>query len=214
MDDGSGAGRGVTTRNRLISESMRLFGERGYAATTVSEIEGAAGLSAGSGSLYRHFASKEELLSEGVRTQIAVGQGLIDLMKAADPSPTVSLRVQLSAIAVAGLQRLDRERDLNRVLLRDLALFPVLLEMARTEEIERIHLVLAGWLREHAGPDRRSADWMAIATVVIGSISHYWLLRDIFGSHPSGVDEAGYVDALVELLVPSLGDTTIIERNG
>jgi hypothetical protein len=34
---------------------MRLFGEQGYAATTVVEIEAAAGLSPGSGSLDRHF---------------------------------------------------------------------------------------------------------------------------------------------------------------
>ena len=208
MANGAATQGEAPTRSRLISESMRLFGERGYAATTVGEIERAAGLSAGSGSLYRHFSSKEELLAEGVRTQIAVGRGLIELMSAADPSPTVSLRKQLSAIAVAGLERLNRERDLNRILLRDLALFPVLLEMARTAEIERIHLVLAGWLRQHAAPDRRDADWTATATVVIGSISHYWLLRDIFGSHPSGVDEADYLDAVVDLLAPSLGATS------
>ena len=54
-----------STRQRLVAEAMRLFGEQGYAATTVAEIEAAAGLSPGSGSLYRHFPSKQALLAEG-----------------------------------------------------------------------------------------------------------------------------------------------------
>jgi AcrR family transcriptional regulator len=42
---------------------MRLFSTKGFEATSVSQIEAAAGLSPGSGALYRHFASKEALLS-------------------------------------------------------------------------------------------------------------------------------------------------------
>jgi hypothetical protein len=42
---------------------------------------------------------------------------------------------------------------------------------------------------------------VALATVIIGSVSHYWLLRDIFGTHPSDVSEERYVDALVDLVV-------------
>ena len=57
------------TRQRIIAEAMRLFGEQGYAATTVAQVEAAAGLSPGSGSLYRHFPSKRALLAEGVRRQ-------------------------------------------------------------------------------------------------------------------------------------------------
>jgi DNA-binding transcriptional regulator YbjK len=53
------------TRQRIIDQAMRLFGEQGYAATTIAQIEAAAGLSPGSGSLYRHFPSKQALLAEG-----------------------------------------------------------------------------------------------------------------------------------------------------
>ena len=72
-----------STRSRLIAESMRLFGERGYSGTSVSQIEAAAGLSGGSGSLYRHFASKEALLSEGIRAQVAAGKDLLALVREA-----------------------------------------------------------------------------------------------------------------------------------
>lgn len=50
---------------------MRLFGERGYAATSVADIQLACGLTGGSGALYKHFASKRDLLAEGVRRYVA-----------------------------------------------------------------------------------------------------------------------------------------------
>lgn len=194
-----------STRSRLIAESMRLFGEQGYSATSVSEIEVAAGLSGGSGSLYRHFASKEALLSEGIRAQVAAGQGLLDLVRDAGAAEEAPLRESLVMVAVAGLRRLEQERDFNRVLIKDLSLFPELLEIARTEEIARIHAAIADWLQRHAAPDQGGLDWMALATVIIGSVSHYWLLRDIFGTHPSDVSEERYIDALVDLVVAGLG---------
>ena len=55
------------TRERILAVTLKLFAERGYAATTISDIEQAAGLSAGSGALYRHFSSKEELGMEVVQ---------------------------------------------------------------------------------------------------------------------------------------------------
>lgn len=195
-----------SSRSRLIAESMRLFGEQGYSSTSVSEIEAAAGLSGGSGSLYRHFPSKKALLSEGIREQVAAGKGLLGLVGDAGTAEETPLREGLAVIAVAGLRRLEQERDFNRVLIKDLSLFPELLEIARTEEIARIHAAVADWLQRHAAPDRVGLDWAALATVIIGSVSHYWLLRDIFGgTHPSDVSEERYIDALVDLVVAGVG---------
>jgi hypothetical protein len=35
--------------------------------------------------------------------------------------------------------------------------------------------------------------------VLIGAVSHYWLLRDVFGQHPAGIDQDRYLAALAEL---------------
>lgn len=199
--------RSGSTRARLIAESMRLFGMQGYSGTTVSEIEAAAGLSGGSGSLYRHFSSKEALLSAGIREQIATGKDLLNRIQEAGTAAGTPLRASLTAIAVAGLRRLEQEQDFNRILIKDLSLFPELLEIARTEEIARIHVAIADWLRSHASPGSQSKDWAAMATVIIGSTSHYWLLRDIFGTHPADVDEERYITALVDLVVAGLTGT-------
>src|SRR5258708_36874716 len=58
------------TRERLVSEAMRLFSAQGFEATSVSQIEAAAGLAPGSGALYHHFKSKEALLNAGIDRQL------------------------------------------------------------------------------------------------------------------------------------------------
>ena len=50
------------TRERVLLEAARLFRHHGYAATTLREVADAAGIKAGS--IYYHFASKEEILGE------------------------------------------------------------------------------------------------------------------------------------------------------
>lgn len=49
----------ISTKERLVTEAMRLFGEQGYKATSVAQIEKAAGLTPGSGGLYHHFKSRK-----------------------------------------------------------------------------------------------------------------------------------------------------------
>ena len=59
------------TRDRLLDEAMRLFGERGYDATSVAEIERSAGLTPGAGGLFHHFRTKEAVLVAGIERQLA-----------------------------------------------------------------------------------------------------------------------------------------------
>src|SRR3712207_1231413 len=103
---------------------MALFGRQGYHATTIAQIEAAAGLSAGAGGLYRHFRSKRAVLEEALRRQAEQGRPLLAYL--ADPEALGGLprRERFVAVARAGLRRLAEERDINRLLLRDLAAFP------------------------------------------------------------------------------------------
>jgi AcrR family transcriptional regulator len=54
------------TRQRLLDATTELLAEGGYAAATVAALTSRAGVA--SGTLYRHFASKEELFVEIFRT--------------------------------------------------------------------------------------------------------------------------------------------------
>jgi AcrR family transcriptional regulator len=56
----------ATRREELLDLAATMFAQRGLRATTVRDIADAAGIL--SGSLYHHFASKEEMVDEVLRT--------------------------------------------------------------------------------------------------------------------------------------------------
>jgi AcrR family transcriptional regulator len=184
------------TRDRLVEQGMRLFAERGYAAASVADIEAAAGLSAGSGSLYRHFPSKEALLAEGIRRRIADGNRLMASLQSGSRS-AVSLVSEAAGVVRAGLARLEAERDLNLIMLRDLKQFPELVAEARDDELARTHQAVTAWVEARSVGHPVDAD--ALAAIVVGATAHYWLLRDIFGEHPSGVPEDSFVATLAQI---------------
>ncbi len=53
--------RTEATRGALISAGRSLFGERGFAATSIEDLASAAGVTRGA--LYHHFESKEDLFA-------------------------------------------------------------------------------------------------------------------------------------------------------
>jgi AcrR family transcriptional regulator len=59
-----------TTRERILDAALELFVERGAPGTTVTDIERAVGLAAGTGSFYRHFRSKEDVLAACVERAV------------------------------------------------------------------------------------------------------------------------------------------------
>jgi AcrR family transcriptional regulator len=62
------------TRDRLVRAALELFTTQGYHASTTPEIASKAGVA--EGTIYRHFASKEQLLNEiyraGVRLFVTI----------------------------------------------------------------------------------------------------------------------------------------------
>jgi AcrR family transcriptional regulator len=176
---------------------MELFGRQGYHATTVAQIESAAGLSAGAGGLYRHFRSKRALLEEGLRRQAEQGRPLLAYLDDPEALTALPQRERFLAVARAGLRRLAQERDVNRLLLRDLAAFPDLLELVRAHELGRVHEALTAWLRRE--DDGAPRDHAALAAVLMAAVSHYWVMSDVFaGRHPH-VDEDRFLAALADL---------------
>ena len=79
--------RSIATRQQILAAAATLFREQGYKATTLRDIAKRLGM--GAGSLYYHFASKDEILQEVLDLGIsaidrAVGEAL-DAMPEAGP---------------------------------------------------------------------------------------------------------------------------------
>ncbi|MET0830503.1 MAG: helix-turn-helix domain-containing protein [Microbacterium sp.] len=185
----------------MLEAAAELFGLNGYKATTIAQIEKAAGLSPGSGGLYRHFPSKKALLHESLKRQVDSGPDLSRYMS--PPADPDDIRSQLRAIAQAGLRRLEHERDLNRLLLRDLRDFPDLLAMVRDTELRRVHDGLTRWLGANGGAG--ALDPATVAAILMGAVSHYWIMSDVYGgTHPFHPHEDDFLTALADMTASAL----------
>ncbi|MCW2942361.1 MAG: transcriptional regulator, TetR family [Actinomycetia bacterium] len=189
-----------STRERIVSEALRLFAERGYAATSVAEIEAASGLSPGAGGLYRHFRSKEEVLGSGVREHIARTKQQVDtVLEHAVAYEGRPLEVRLRMTCQAGLAKMREEQDLIRVLFRDLDQFPSLVTEMRDGIVNPLYDGIATWLSsqpELAGLDE---DWPAIAAILGGAVVNYWLANESLYEPPTRIDEKRFVTAWARL---------------
>lgn len=98
-------------KEKILSSALALFKEKGYAASSVEEIAARAG--AAKGSVYWHFAGKEDLL-------LALVDGEIDRLRArlAGSGPTSRGEAALIAAAMdLGIWRSEGLDDLRRVVL-------------------------------------------------------------------------------------------------
>src|ERR1700728_3479956 len=106
----------ASTRDRLVTEAMRLFSAKGFEATSVSQIEAAAGLAPGSGALYRHFKSKDALLDAGIDRQLDRRSAMRDIR--ALFAGLGDLRSELTMLGRYILSVLDEESQLLQMAAR------------------------------------------------------------------------------------------------
>lgn len=194
------------TRVRIIASALDLFGRQGYAGTSISQIEAAAGLQPGSGSLYKHFRSKQELLEVAIterlgdrdRWSIFLSEDFSARADVADEP----LEEGLLHFLRAGAARLDHDRDVLRIMMRDGALSDEARKAFRDLELRVVTDLVSTGLQDLA--DGREADWEAIAVMIAGAGANYWLVADIFdGEHPI-VDQERHLRATAKMIAALL----------
>ena len=189
-----------STRQRIVAEALRLFAERGYAATSVAEIEAASGLSPGAGGLYRHFRSKEEVLGAAVRGHITrTKEQISTVMEQATALENQPLDERLRLTCQAGLAKMREEQDLVRVLFRDLDQFPGLVTEIREGIVNPLYDAIGSWLAqqpEYAGADE---DWPAISSILGGAVVNYWLANESLYEPPTRISEERFIGAWTRL---------------
>lgn len=93
--------RAETTRRALLQAAARLFEERGYAKTSMSEIGALSGHT--SGAIYFHYTSKEQLARAVVEEHVALWRALIGRHTSAQ-APALQRLVSLSFDAARALR--------------------------------------------------------------------------------------------------------------
>lgn len=186
------------TRERIMAVALDLFADRGVLGTPVTAIEAAAGLSPGSGSFYRHFKDRQELLVAVVEREMTRVAKL-----PVDPSATDGTRVsELAAQLRNDLDFLGELRRLIAILFWERGKAPHVAERVRTLMVERgVELGIADLLLTEPTATVQ-ADPAAAATVMMCAMVGYFLNVEYFGSPPADVDPERFTQSLARLLVP------------
>jgi AcrR family transcriptional regulator len=132
------------TRERLVTEAMRLFSTKGFEATSVSQIEAAAGLAAGSGALYHHFKSKAALLEAGIDRQLDRRRAMRDIR--ALFAGLGDLHAELTVLGRYLLTVLDEELELLQIAARTPAGRSDRLDTAYAALVDGLTGELADWI--------------------------------------------------------------------
>jgi AcrR family transcriptional regulator len=118
-------------RERLIAVAMELFGEHGFAGTSVRDIALAAGVKMGS--IYNFFADKRDLHAAAVEKAYGALHDYVDGAKHLDSDPEANLRSVVAAVT----QFFHEQTMAHRVILQEL--------LVNAEEMDRaIELQLRG----------------------------------------------------------------------
>ena len=172
----------------------------------MGDIEAAAGLVPRSGGLYKHFRSKEEVLSAAIERHVREMERARERL---DMMPLGDMRAELTLAARWALAELGEEQLVMKVVQKDGDRFPELV----AEVVERIvapgHEQAARMFERfmaEAGIEGR--DPRATAAVAVGSLIDYTLEQTMFGVPPGGVGENEFIEAWVDTWVTFMRGAT------
>jgi len=147
------------------------------------------------GALYKHFASKEELL----RVVMAQHSEAVEAMDAEVTTTIAGPLEQLETFARWGIDELRREHELTRSVMKEGDRFPELAAAFREAIVEPGHRLATAWLEAQ---DAGIADPQALASVLVDALVGFTLQETLFGPPPAGVDEERFLAAWVQMARP------------
>ncbi len=186
------------TRERLLDAALELIAERGFANTTVGDIESAAGLSPRRGGLYKHFESKEAVLRAAlerfVESTAATGEQVMV------PPPGDDLRAALTVLAEASLQHFHRNRLFMRIAFQERPQFPDLIAEMHRRAVAPVYPFTAAWLDQQvAAGVIRPCDTEALAATLLIAFVGYRVELNLFDTPPGGIDTDRFIATWVDL---------------
>lgn len=178
-------------KDRIVRAALACFAEKGYAATSMADIEAVAGFVPRTGGTYRHFRSKRAILDAVIDAELDRTTAVLA------PAPT-----SFEGAARDGLAELDRQRALMRVLFRDLDQFPELMARVADRLVQQPYRIVT----ERTAAVAPNADAAAIAAIMIGALVNYKVIEAMVGDRPAGVTEDRLVAAWARLYQLAIED--------
>lgn len=196
----------ISGRDRLLAAALKLFAAKGYAATSVADIQRASGLAPGSGALYKHFASKRELLDAAVAHRI---DSIVAARERYDAGERGGVEQEVRTAGRLIWDNLRQSEDVLKVMLREPGELGDLDEKTWQVITDNAYQRFADELAASNRSGRTCVpDPEAAAAVAIGSLSYAATLRALTGRSPGNVDDDRYFEAWVNQTVSLLSQHT------
>ena len=176
---------------------MRLFSAKGFEATSVSQIEAAAGLAAGSGALYRHFKSKDALLDAGIDRQLDRRHAMRDIR--ALFAGLGDLHAELTVLGRYLLSVIDEEIQLLQIAARTPAGHSARLDTAYAALIDGLNAELADWIAAWA-PTLTPANRTVLAALGVNGILGARFATSLFHQPEARIPDDRYLTEWTALL--------------
>jgi AcrR family transcriptional regulator len=189
-------------RARLLAEALKLFADRGYTATSVADIQRAAGLAPGSGALYKHFSSKRALLEAAVSHRI---ESIVAAREEYDAESPAGVENAVRRAGQLIRTNLAQSEDVLRVMLREPDELSDLNEQTWKVITDNAYQRFTdGLITSNRAGITNVADPEATAAVAISSLTYAATLRTLTGHTPGDVDDDRFFEAWVHQTVSAL----------
>lgn len=176
---------------------MKLFSQQGFKATSVAQIEAAAGLAPGSGALYHHFKSKESLLEAGIDRQLDRRVAMRDIR--ALFAGLNDLGTELTLLGRYLLSVLDDESQLLQVTVRTPPAQSTRLRDAYAALVGSLYNEVNDWVRSWApGLDESTA--CNISVVAVDALVGRRIAQVLFHAAETHTSDVQYLTEWTALL--------------
>lgn len=192
------------TRDQLLAAARDLFAARGFAATTIGDIEEAAGFTRRGGTFYRHFATKDDVLTAVVEGHAAQAR---DVKRIGELLPLADRRSELLLLGRLLLAELDDEEAIHRILDKEGDRFNAVRREMAEQVLHRGYRDLVEVFRDYLGLG--AADPDAFVVVLIGGLVNLRRNQWTFGAVPLDIDDERALDAWADIAEAALGPTAV-----
>jgi AcrR family transcriptional regulator len=167
-------------RRQIIDTAAELFSRRGFSGTTTREVAKAAGVS--EATLFKHFATKEELYGAIIEAKAQARQVLSSVAQAAERKDDVEV---LRILAREMIQRTKTDSTLMRLLFFSALEGHALSDMFFRSRVDGVDIFLSRYIAERSTAGAfRAVDPMQAAWNFIGMVAFHILLGELFGQKP------------------------------
>jgi AcrR family transcriptional regulator len=189
-------------REDILKASLHLFAEKGFHGTSMRDIARAADIT--EGLIYHYFASKRDLF----RAIIEERSFLPLLRTLPELADQLDLRALLIVLARGFFDVLRQNTKLIRLLLQEVQVFPEEKEAFFVDAVGQSVRELGSILEERMNERARSqVNPQIAARLFFNSLLALFVEQEILGGkHILPVDEADYIEHLVDMFVKRIGN--------